>query len=238
MYKNILILIPARGGSKRVPRKNIRRLNGKPLIQYTIEYAKQANINARIIVSTDDREIAKISEECGAEVPFLRPKEISEDRTPDYPVVRHCLDFLKKKDEWSVDIVVFLRPTQPFRINGEIEKSIEILNRDTSIDCVRTTQPVCYPPFWMKKINNNSLIEPFHSDMKAYQSTRSQDLPTTVFCDGYVDAMRVSSIIKYKAMVPGNVYAMHRDDIYFIDIDDKKDWDYAEYIFKKIKIKV
>ena len=234
MSKNVLILIPARGGSKRIPRKNIRKLNGKPLIQYTIEYALQAELNARIIVSTDDMEIAEVSRQYGAETPFLRPNEISEDETLDYPVVAHCLDYLEREDMWVPDIVVFLRPTQPFRIKGEIEKAIEILNKNSTIDYVRTTQPVCYPPYWMKRINSNSLIEPFHDDMEALQYTRSQDLPNTVFCDGYVDAMRVSSLINYKKMFAGKVYAMHRDEIFFIDIDDEKDWDYAEYIFKKM----
>ena len=229
---NILLLIPARGGSQRIPKKNINPLLKKPLIQYTIDYALKSKIDARIIVSTDNQEIANIAEYCGAEVPFLRPQNISQDATPDYPVVTHCLDYLQE-DGWTTDIVVFLRPTQPYRINGEIEKAIEILNNNKSIDCVRTTQTACYPPYWMKTINKKSLIEPFHPDMNKYRSTRSQELPKTVFCDGYVDAIRVESIKKYKELFAGNVYAIHRDDIYFIDIDDEKDWEYAEYIISK-----
>jgi len=229
---NILLLIPARGGSKRIPNKNIKFLLDKPLIQYTIDYALKSTIEARIIVSTDNQEIANIARQCGAEVPFLRPQSISQDGTPDYPVVTHCLDHLQEEG-WTTDIVVFLRPTQPYRINGEIEKAIEILNNNKSIDCVRTTQPVPYPPYWMKTINQESLIEPFHPDMKKYQYTSSQELPKTIFCDGYVDAIRVESIKKYKKLIAGNVYAIHRDNICFIDIDDEKDWEYAEYIFSK-----
>ena len=85
----------------------------------------------------------------------------------------------------------------------------------------------------MKTINQESLIEPFHPDMKKYQYTSSQELPKTIFCDGYVDAIRVESIKKYKKLIAGNVYAIHRDNICFIDIDDEKDWEYAEYIFSK-----
>ncbi len=230
--KNVLVLIPARGDSKRIPKKNIRILNGKPLIQHTIDYAAQSPIATRIIVSTDSQEIADISIKCGAESPFLRPKEISEDATSDYPVVEHCLNYLQLEDGWVPEVVIFLRPTQPYRIKGEIEKAIEILNKNKDIDCVRTTQPVCYPPQWMKKINKESLIEPFHVDMSEYQYTRSQELPQTVFCDGYVDAIRMDSLNKFKKIVAGNVYAIHRDNIYFIDIDDEKDWEYAEYIFE------
>ena len=89
----------------------------------------------------------------------------------------------------------------------------------------------------MKKINEESLIEPFCENVSEYQCTRSQDLPRTVFCDGYVDAIRTSSLNKFKKIVAGNVNAIYRDNIYFIDIDDKKDWEYAEYVFKnKLKL--
>ena len=229
---NILILIPARGGSKRIPRKNIRILHGKPLIQHTIDYALQAEINARVIVSTDDQEIAKIARQHGAEVPFLRPDYISTDAASDYSVVEHCLNHLKK-EKYFPDVLIFLRPTQPYRIQGEIEKALEILNNNENIDCVRTTQPVRYSPYWMKKINQESLIEPFHLDMAEHQYSRSQDLPSTVFCDGYVDVFRVNTIIKHRKMAGNNVYAIHRDGIYFIDIDDEKDWEYADYVFGK-----
>jgi len=234
---NVLVLIPARGDSQRIPNKNIRILNGKPLIQYTIDYALKETTDARVIVSTDNNNIAKVAMQCGAESPFLRPKDISGPETPDYPVVEHCLKYLQQEDQWEPEILIFLRPTQPYRIKGEIQKSIEILNKNNNIDCVRTTQPVCYSPYWMKKINEESLIEPFCEDVNEYQYTRSQDLPRTVFCDGYVDAIRVSSINKYKKVIAGNVYALYRDDIYSLDIDDEKDWEYAEYIFNKTALK-
>ena len=94
-------------------------------------------------------------------------------------------------------------------------------------------QPACYPPYWMKTMNQESSIEPFHPDMNKYQYARSQELPKTIFCDGYVDAIRVESIKKYKELIAGNIYPIHLDNIYFIDIDDEKDWEYAEYIFSK-----
>ncbi len=128
MYENkkILALIPARGGSKRLPRKNIRLLLGKPLIGWTVEQAKISTYIDRVIVSTDDKEIALVAKECGAEVPFLRPKELAADNSKSISLVLHAMDWVENNNE-NFDILILLQPTSPLRLVKDIDRSIELL---------------------------------------------------------------------------------------------------------------
>jgi CMP-N,N'-diacetyllegionaminic acid synthase len=226
-----IALIPARGGSKRIPNKNIRRLAGKPCIQYTIECALKAGIT-RVIVSTDSSEIAEVAKLSGADVPFIRPDKLAEDHVLDFPVVEHCLDYLQKYEDYTPDNLVFLRPTMPTRKPEEIIECLSMLVLIPEADCVRTTCPVPYPPYWMKRINEEGLLEAFCDDVRPYQNTRSQDLPETVMCDGYVDVCRVPVIRKYRQVVAGKILACHQKDKIFIDLDEEADWQYAEYLLK------
>lgn len=228
----ILTIIPARGGSKGIPRKNIKLLDGKPLIAYTIEASLRANIINRTIVSTDDDEIAKIALDFNAEVPFLRPKELSGDKVPDLPVIEHAINYLDRYENYKADIVVYLRPTMPTRTYTEINKVVETLIKNKSVDSIRTTRPTIYPPFWMKKISSTGFIESYHTHTDPYVSIRRQDLPQVVLCDGYVDAARVESIFKFGSFPPGKQMAYFRDNIPFIDIDTEDDWNYCEYFFR------
>ena len=122
---NVLGIIPARGGSKRVPRKNIKQLNGKPLLYYTIREAKKSKNIDRIIVTTDDREIADIALKFGAEVPFIRPCELAEDDTSDQPVFQHALQKLYEMDGYKPEIVLNLRPTSPFKTPEIIDQVVQ-----------------------------------------------------------------------------------------------------------------
>ncbi|MCH8012532.1 MAG: acylneuraminate cytidylyltransferase family protein [Candidatus Marinimicrobia bacterium] len=229
----VLSLIPARGGSKGVPRKNIKLLNGKPLIAYTIEASLGAKIIDRTIVSTDDNEIAEIACDFKAEVPFLRPKELAGDTVLDFPVIKHAINYLKEYEGYEPEIVVYLRPTIPLRTSNEINQVIKLLIENKSADCVRTTRPAIYPPYWMKKINNDGYLEPYHSHVKPNVFTRRQDLPKVVMCDGYVDAARVDSVLKNMEFPTGKKLSYYRENIPFIDIDTEEDWNYCEYFFKK-----
>jgi len=227
----IIAIIPARGGSKGVSRKNIRLMAGYPLIHYTIKCALAVSSINRTIVTTDDEEIAKISRQLGAETPFIRPAELACDETPDYPVVRHCLDFLSVEENYHPDAVVFLRPTMPMRTSDEIQGSIQILSDDASLDCVRTARPVPYPPFWMKVIKKDGTLVNFLDT--PYNLSRRQDLPEIMMCDGYVDISRVSAINKYEAVVGGRIHALYRETGPIVDIDTQDDWNYCEYLMRK-----
>ena len=124
---NILGVITARGGSKGVPRKNIKDLGGKPLIAYTIEVAKKSELITHLITSTDDQKIAEIAKKYGCNVPFLRPKELARDNTPTLPVLQHATEFMEKKLGIKFDYLVLLQPTSPFRIAEDIDKTIQLL---------------------------------------------------------------------------------------------------------------
>ena len=226
---NIIGLIPARGGSKGVPKKNIKLLNNKPLIQYSIEASKNSKFINRIIVSTEDNEIAQISKDLGAEVPFSRPNQLSKDNVLDFPVIMHTLNYLINQEQYIPDILVYLRPTMPTRTSSEIDNTVNMLIKNKKVDSIRTTRQSPYPPFWMKKIDNKGQIYPYDSHVKSFEHKRRQDLPETVICDGYVDAARVSSILKENKFPPGIQKSFFRRNIPYFDIDTIEDWNFCEY---------
>ncbi|MDD5469139.1 MAG: acylneuraminate cytidylyltransferase family protein, partial [Anaerolineales bacterium] len=133
----VLALIPARGGSKSIPRKNIRSFAGFPLIAYSIAAAQAAETVTRVVVSTDDEEIAGIARQYGAETPFLRPAEISQDGTPDLPVFQHALQWLAEQEGYQTEIVVQLRPTSPLRRVVHIDVAVQSLVERPEADSVR-----------------------------------------------------------------------------------------------------
>ena len=137
----ILALIPARGGSKGIPRKNIRPFAGQPLIAYSIAAGLQANAVIRVIVTTDDEQIAEVARSCGAETPFLRPAELAQDRTTDLPVFQHALRWLAEQEDYHPDVVVHLRPTTPIRPPDLVDRSVALLLAHPEADSVRGITP-------------------------------------------------------------------------------------------------
>src|SRR5512137_1014732 len=142
----VLAIIPARGGSKGIPRKNIRNFSGYPLIAWSIAAAKQSESVTRVIVSTDDEEIAAVAREWGAETPFLRPAEFAQDKTTDLPVFEHAMKFLEEIEGYHPDIVIQLRPTSPIRPQGMVDSAIRILLNHPDADCVRGVVPAGQNP--------------------------------------------------------------------------------------------
>ena len=134
---DIAAIIPARGGSKSIPRKNIISFLGKPLIYWSIVVAIKSKLIDRVIVSTDDKEIAEIAKKFGAEIPFMRPKHLGGDLVLDYPVIRHCLDYLSESEGYQPDIVVQLRPTSPLRPDGLVDEGISKLISNPAADSLR-----------------------------------------------------------------------------------------------------
>lgn len=230
-----LALIPARGGSKGIRRKNIRPLCGQPLIAYAIHAALASGVVTRTIVSTDDAEIGRIAAGMGADVPFRRPDNLATDETPDFPVVAHCLEYLSAAEGWVPDLLVFLRPTLPLRQSDEIAAAVAIMASHPAVDTVRTTRPVPYPPFWMKRHDENGYLQPFTDAVSPYQFKRRQDLPEVVMGDGYVDVTRVGALLLHRQIVCGNVYSLYREGLPFVDLDTPEDWDYCEYLLEKRK---
>ena len=154
----ILVVIPARGGSKSVPRKNIRNLNGKPLIAYTIEAANKIKDKFyKIIVSTDDEEISEISKEFGAEVRFIRPQKLAGDKVPTYPVLQHAVSFVENEDSVKIDMVMLLQPTTPFRSTEDILNCISLSQHSDTDSIISVVQVYSNHPILMKKIENGRL---------------------------------------------------------------------------------
>ncbi|MGZ7108994.1 MAG: acylneuraminate cytidylyltransferase family protein, partial [Methanobacterium sp.] len=174
MNEKILCIIPARGGSKRLTGKNILDLCGKPLIAWTIEQARASKYLDKIIVSTDDEEIARISREYGAEVPFLRPAQFAEDDSPTIDAIKHAIEFLKNQGE-LYDILVLLEPTSPLRKKDDIDKAINIFLKENyrSDSLVSLGKVHLEDPVIMKKVDSG-LVKPFidvnmhQSDFEAY----------------------------------------------------------------------
>ena len=226
----VLAIIPARGNSKSIPRKNICEFAGHPLIAFSIAAARQAKSVTRVIVSTDDPEIAEVSRFYGAEVPFLRPAKIAEDATLDLPVFEHALRWLVKNENYSPDIVIQLRPTSPIRPVGMVDEAVELLLNHPEADSVRGVIPSSQNPFKMWEIDRAGVMHPLLK-MKAikepYNAPR-QDLPPTYWQTGHIDAIRPRAIFEKGSMSGDIVLPLLVDPIYTVDIDTLLDWQRAE----------
>lgn len=239
MYASeVLALIPARGGSKSIPHKNIRLLAGYPLIAYSIAAALSAELVTRVIVSTDDAEIADVAREYGAEIPFLRPAEYSQDDTPDLPVFQHALAWLADNEDYHPEIVVQLRPTSPFRRVGHINQAVARLIERPEADAVRT---VCIPfqnPFKMWQIGADGLMLPLiqMADAPEPYNMPRQALPEVYWQTGYVDAAWADTILKKNSMTGSRILPLVIDPKEWIDIDSPDDWRRAERLLESGEI--
>ena len=150
----VLAIIPARGGSKGIPRKNIRNFAGYPLIAWSIAAAKQSSSVTRVVVSTDDEEIAAVAREWSAETPFLRPAELAQDNSTDLPLFEHALKWLAENENYKPDVVIQLRPTSPIRPRGLIDDAVKILLDHADADCVRGVVSAGQNPHKMWRFDN------------------------------------------------------------------------------------
>lgn len=232
-----LALIPARGGSKSIPRKNIRPFAGHPLIAYSIAAGLAAEMVTRVVVSTDDEEIAAVARRYGAETPFLRPAALSQDHTPDLPVFQHALEWLAENEGYQPEIVVQLRPTSPFRRVSHIDQAIYRLLERPEADSVRT---VCVPfqnPFKMWRIDPSGFMQPLLGTEypEPYNMPR-QLLPQVYWQTGYVDAAWADTILQKGSMTGDRILPLIIDPSEWIDIDSPDDWRRAERLLESGEI--
>jgi CMP-N-acetylneuraminic acid synthetase len=234
-----LALIPARGGSKSIPRKNILDFAGYPLIAFSIAAGLAAETVTRLIVSTDDEEIAAISRRYGAETPYLRPTEYSQDNTPDLSVFQHALHWLAENENYQPDIVVQLRPTSPFRRVRHIDQAVYRLIEHPEADAVRT---VCVPfqnPFKMWRIGPDGLMQPLGLELgvpnEPYNQPR-QVLPEVYWQTGYVDAAWSDTILNKDSMTGDVILPLVIDPSEWVDIDSPDDWRRAERLIESGEI--
>jgi len=227
--KKLLAVIPARGGSKRLPRKNILDLGGKPLISWTIEAALGVKYIDRVIVSTDDKEIADISKKYGADVPFMRPDELATDKAISTDVVLSLLRQLEKNDEYY-DYVILLQPTSPLRSCEDIEGAIEQLI-DKNNNAVVSVCKSEHSPLWMNLLPEDKSMVNFIDD--SLQDTRSEDLPSYYRLNGAVYLIKTNTLLntKYPTFYPNeNISAYIMPSNRSIDIDNIDDFNMAEML--------
>lgn len=219
--KNILALIPARSGSKSVPHKNIRLINGKPMMAYSIEHARDSKYINRIIVSTDSEKYAEIAKEYGAEVPFLRPAEYAGDDSTDLEVFTHCLKTLRETEGYEADIVVQLRPTYPIRRVSDIDNMIEILLNSADTTSVRSIAPAKEIPYKMWKMEEDGKIKPLMTEIPECYNMPRQRLPKVYYQNACIDVVRGWVIEKEQSMNGKNIYGYVMEDNFDIDTEDE-----------------
>ncbi len=224
MKPKILAIIPARGGSKGVPRKNIKNLGGKPLIVWTIEEARKSKYITRLILSSEDEEIIKIAKLHGCDVPFIRPSEIAEDSTPGIVPVLHALSQCP-----GYDYVILLQPTSPLRTVKHIDESIEYLLQQKAKFCVSVTEPE-KSPYWMYTLKDGN-IQPLIKQEKF--STRRQDLPIVYALNGAIYIGQVNALLKEKTFLTEDTigYIMNNESSF--DIDTITDFKICDYLIKQ-----
>lgn len=230
--KKVVAIIPARGGSKSIPRKNIKLLNEIPLLAYSIAAGKQSRYVDRVIVSTDDREIAEVARQYGAEVPFLRPANLAEDKTVDFPVFEHAVQWLEQQEMYRADIVVQLRPTSPCRPVACVDEAVETLI-NSSADSVRGVVPSGQNPYKMWRIQSDGMQPLLKSEFAEAYNMPRQKLPPTYWQTGHVEVIRYETIMQQRSLT-GTVIAPYiLDSAYAIDLDNLFQWHYAEFVMRE-----
>lgn len=231
MYRDnkILAIIPARGGSKRLPGKNIKKIGSKPMIAHAVLAAKKSKYIDRIVVSTDDPAIVKVVKKYGAEVPFVRPAEFASDTAPTLPVLQHAVRFYENELKFKPDLIILVQTTNPLIKAEDIDKTIETLFKTKTNTCFTVTE-ISQRPEWMYRLDGKK-PELFIKKGDGLK-TRSQNLPRLGIINGTVYAMKYDTLIKKNKIYDKNtsVYIMPRDRS--VDIDNYFDFKIAEALIK------
>lgn len=226
---HVTALIPARGGSKRLPRKNIKPLDGKPLIAWTIETAKASKYIDNVVVSTDDIEIKQISENFGAEVPFIRPDYLSHDTATSFDVIKHAIEFLDivKPNH----LIILLQPTSPLRTVDELNRALEFFIAKAAHGVVSVSETE-HSPLWSNTLPENLSMSDFIRP--EVQGKRSQDLPKFYRLNGSIYIYRTEELIeKNQIFYDENVYGFETPQQTAIDIDTELDFLIAEIMTRQ-----
>ncbi len=235
LMSRVLGIIPARGGSKSIPRKNIKPFAGKPLIAWSIEVALQSKALERVIVTTDDVEIAMVARQYGAEVPFMRPSELAQDTTPSLPVLQHAVQSLKEEDGYYPDYTLLLEPTSPARQPFHVREAITIVAASGADSVIALGEvPGHYNFHWQVSLQSDKakLVDgsPWPEIVR-----RRQDLPKTYFRNGAFYLFKSDLLFASEPSLYGNdVRGYVIEEKYSIDIDTPKDWEVGEARFQAL----
>lgn len=225
----MLAIIPARGGSVGLPGKNIKLLNGKPLIAYTIECALSSSLISRVIVSTDSKEIADVALKYGAEVPYLRPAELASGTANAFDAYKHLLNWLKEKEGYETSNCIILQPTSPLRISEDIDNAIKLFEFKKA-DSVISFTPEDHPISWHKKIDTSGKINEIWAKEKA---KNRQEYEQTYYPNGALFIYKTEMIIN-KNQFSENSYAYLMPKERSIDIDTQLDFDFAQFLMNQV----
>lgn len=224
----MLAIIPARGGSKGLPGKNIKLLNRKPLIAYTIEAALRSKEVTRVIVSTDDEEIAKIAKEYGAEIPFLRPAHLASDKTLSIDVYEYTIQKLEEDENIIIENFIILQPTSPLRTSEDIDSAIKLFKENNAFSVISFCQEH-HPISWHKYVEDNNKIESIFE----VNLLNRQDNKPTFFPNGAIYVFD-KEVIETRNYYSENTYAYIMKRNYSVDIDTIEDFEYASYLINNL----
>ena len=234
---DVLAIIPARGGSKSIPLKNLVEVGGKPLIAHSIEHALASKLITRVIVSTDHEQITQTALAVGAEVPFLRPAEISQDTSVDLELFQHALRWLKKEENYEPEVIVHLRPTAPYRQPAWIEEAVTLLVNNREADSVRSVSPPRAHPYRIFRISPEGWLDPImkHEHPAPHDLLR-QDHPPMYHYNCVIDVTRPATIFDQQSMTGTKIapYIMAEDDVF--DIDTPRDLELVRFFMERLRM--
>ncbi len=227
----ILGIIPARGGSKGVPNKNVKLLNGKPLLQYTTDVALQCNGLSKVILSSDDDKIIKVAKDLGIEVPFIRPNNLAQDASPTLPVILHALEFFDKQGE-SFDAVCLLQVTSPFRTVDFLDKAIEKFIKQDSDSLISVLEvPHEFNPHWVFEVNKIGELKIATGEKDII--SRRQELPKSYHRDGCIYITKTAVLKEQKSLFGQKISYIESSQKHHVNIDTMDDWRRAEEMIIK-----
>lgn len=222
----ILYIIPARGGSKGLPGKNIRLLGNKPLIAYSIEAAKKSNFKGTILLSTDDKAIADIAKQYGAEVPFIRPAELSNDSASTIDVILHAINYCKQQNQ-NFDLVVLLQPTSPLRIAEDIDLAIELMI-EKKVEAIVSVCEAEHHPLWANILPADGSMGNFIRE--EIKGKNRQQLPQYYRLNGAIYISTIEALTKHKSFIHDKTIAFQMPIERSVDIDNEIDFKLAEVL--------
>ncbi|WP_029934091.1 cytidylyltransferase domain-containing protein [Thiomicrospira pelophila] len=230
---NILAIIPARAGSKRLPKKNIMPLGGLPLIAWTIKSALEARLDMDVVVSTESEQIAKVALEYGADIPFMRPDELAQDASSSFDVIDYTLKTLAASGR-HYDYVILLQPTSPFRQSQHIEEAFLMLQKFNANAVVSVTE-LDHPVEWSMTLPDSGNLDEFIHHHLTHLKTRSQDLPKRYRLNGAISCGQVKALLSNQTFyVPSGTYAYKMEPQFSVDIDTLTDFQYAEFLQSRL----
>jgi len=223
----MLAIIPARGGSKGLPRKNIKLLDGLPLICHSIKAALDSKLVDRVIVSTEDDEIAAISKDCGAEIPFMRPKELATDESMVMDTYLDIIDKISKENDKSIDNFVALLPTTPLRNSNDIDKAIEIFNNKNANSVISVTETLT-PLHWCRKITKEGILTDYLPNFNAVKNR--QNFTKAYVPNGAIYIFKTEVLRKTREYYTDKTFPYLMPIERSVDIDNLIDFKWAEYL--------